>query len=118
MATFLPTSVPVTVSLTAVTAAADAITTVGTLTFYDYGPQLVALDTEITAIGTAMAAMATEIGLISAELAKLQEFLIAVQSPTGDFRTVSPEDVASSAIVSAALAKNVPPIVPSGGATT
>lgn len=114
----IPTSVPVPLTFTAVTAAADAITTVGKLTFYDYGPQLVALDTEITAIGTAMAAMATEIGLISAELAKLQAFLIAVQSPTGDFRTVSPEDIASSAVVSAALAKNVPPIVPTGGITS
>lgn len=114
----IPTSVPVTVSLTAVTAATGGVTTTGALVFYDYGPQLAALDIEMKAIGTAMGAMATEIGLISAELVKLQNFLIAVQSPTGDFRTVSPEDVASSAIVSAALAKNVPPIVPSGGVTT
>ena len=114
----IPTSVPVPVTFTAVTAAADAVITEGSLTFYDYGPQLAAIDVEMTAIGTALGAMATEIGLISAELAKLQAFLLAVQSPTGDFRTLSPEDIASSAVVTTALAKNVPPIVPAGGVTT
>jgi hypothetical protein len=65
-----------------------------------------------------LAAMTAAIALISTELTKLQAFLEAVQSPTGDFRTISPADVTSELMVTSALAKNIPPIVPTGGVTT
>ena len=117
MATILP-AVPVPVTFTAVTAALEGVSTTGQLTFYDYGPQLLAIDAEMKAIGASLTAMGAAVELISLELVKLQEFLLAVQSPTGDFRTLSPEDVTATAIVQSALAKNVPPIVPTGGVTT
>lgn len=73
--------------------------------------EIVIINREIGALTTALTAMFTQMELLNV-------YLLAVQSPTGDFRTVSPEDIASGAIVTSALAKNVPPIVPAGGVTS
>lgn len=98
-------------AIASVTGQATGVPGTAVLTLYDYSTELEAIDTEMKALAAAFTAMSAELVLISAELTKMQNFLIAVQSPTGDFRTLSPEDVASNALVTTALAKNIPPIV-------
>jgi hypothetical protein len=114
-------SVPVPISFTAIaTVSGQAVGTPGTqiLTLYDYNTELGIINTELKAIGVALTGMNAAITAISLELVKLTTFLTAVQSPSGDFRTFSPEDAVGTAIVTSALAKNIPPIVPAGGVTT
>jgi len=111
-------SIPVPVTFQAIASATGGVPGTATLTLYDYTPELEIIDTEIKALATAFGVMTTELGLISAELLKLQNLLIAVQSPTGDFRTISPEDIANDALVASALASNIPPIVVTPEPTT
>jgi hypothetical protein len=99
-----------------ITSAAPGV--VGTLTLFDHSDEIGAIATAITAASASIAVLAADIALINAEITKLQTYLLAVQSPTGDFRTVSPEDVAGTALVNTALAKSIPPIVPLTGPTT
>lgn len=84
----------------------------------DYSVEILAITAEMKTIGTALAATAASLGDVALQLAEIKAFLFAVQSATGDFRTLSPGDVASEAIVTSALAKNVPPIVPAAGVTS
>ena len=97
-------------AIASVTGQATGVPGTATLTLYDYKAELGLLDAEIKLLATALTAMSAELALNSAELVKIQNFLLAVQSPTGDFRTVSPEDVANTTLVTTALASNVPPI--------
>jgi len=114
-------STPVTITFTSVAEVvglATGIPGAQTLTLYDYSTELAAIDAEMTLISAALSAMSTEVGLISLELTKIITLLTAVQSPTGDFRTVSPEDISNTTLVTTALAKNIPPIVPAPGTTS
>lgn len=114
-------SEPIVISFTAIAAVSGAATGVPgtqTLTLYNYATELNAINAEMAIISTALTGIGAAVGILSTELAKLQEYLLAVQSPSGDFRTVSPEDAPNTIMVSSALASNVPPIVVTPEATT
>ena len=98
---------------------------VGTLPTVQYTAEIEALTAIIKTMTAEMIIINREIGVLStalssiaSDLLAIKTFMLAVQSPTGDFRTLSPEDSAGTFIVDAALAKNVPPIVPTGGVTS
>jgi len=95
----------------------------GLLPTVDYTVELTALAAAVKTITAQIIIINREIGLLStslnsmgADLTILQTYITAVQSPTGDFRTLSPEDVIGDALVQTALAKSG--IVVTGGATT
>ena len=96
---------------------------VGIIPVVDYTTELTALAAAVKTITAEIIIINRELGVLSlslnsigSDLATLQTYITAVQSPTGDFRTLSPEDVIGDALVQTALAKSG--IVVTGGATT
>lgn len=104
---------PNAVSLTAVTSvvgAAAGISTTGFIDSPDYTTELTALRNQIVILNETLDAMITSMGTVSAKLAEIQLFMTAIQTETGDFRTLNPTTPSDVAIVTTALNKsNIPP---------
>jgi hypothetical protein len=110
--------IPNAVSLTAVTSvvgAAAGISTTGFIDSPDYTTELAALKLQIVALNETLDAMITSMGTVSNKLAEIQLFLAAIQTETGDFRTLNPGSPADVAIVTTALTKSNIPAPPFTG---
>ena len=124
--------IPAAVTLSAVTSVvgqATGITTVGFLDSPDYTIELAALqaqvatmsatitslNAEIATINTALLATNAALTTISADMTLLLQFLTAVQTPTGEFRTFDFNSVSDNTLVTSALAKTGIPVPPNPG---
>ena len=74
-----------------------------------------ALTAEIELINTALIATNAALTTISADMTLLLNYVTAVQTPTGEFRTFDLNSVSNTTLVSSALAKSGIPIPPNPG---
>jgi hypothetical protein len=76
---------------------------------------ITALNAEIVKINTALIAANAAITTLSADMTVLLNFLTAVQTPTGEFRTFDLTSVTNNALVTSALVKSGIPVPPNPG---
>jgi hypothetical protein len=79
------------------------------------GVSIAALAAEIVKINTALTAANVALTTLSADMAALLNFLTAIQTPTGEFRTFDLNSIPDTTLVTSALTKSGIPVPPNPG---